>query len=706
MPATARIRIPARGCLAAQVSCYANAYATDGVYKRRTIAAVLSAMQDTTFQRAIESLRRLLAEDNRTTYDAQKPQLPAVTFGGTFGHRGNEHLETHTGLILLEIDFPRKHPELLPEAEDLRDKLAKDPCVAIAMVSPSGAGVHVAFTAPPLDTDTAYKLQWDETRRYLETSYNVTVDKGNDIARLWFCTWDPGLHSNPDALEFPGYRPARLLHALAMRLWNMQDHERDVTRNLVAHTLGGKIAAGTFDEAYVLAYFQPIVEATTQHPEKQWRKFQSQLHRGKRRPLLDTTPGQRPPRPVHRNGHINTAGWREDAIMDPWREKLLVKKNGEPTTNVANVGLILANHPTWHERFWFDAVRGRPMLDNKEVTDEVVMEVSQWLGVHERLGITNIRMVEQCIHGLCLKFPRDLLQTYLHTRPPWDGIPRLEEWLSDIAETEKTEYGMAISRLIPVSMVARALNPGCLYRYVVILEGLEASGKTSLVQALAGEAWYVELSLSLDSKEAQMMLRGSWVAELAELHSLTRTEETRMKSFITLKDDVWIPKYSNSKVYVPRRTIMIGTTNEDSYLKGESGNTRYLPIRTGQINVPAFLEIRDQLFAEAIVYYYANLGTWWKLPDAAETAAAEEREARRVINVYEESLREWLTLRDLTETTWQEIAEGFLQLEAKMHWRDKALQMQIMSALRALGWQKKTVRRDGKLLKVWHAPAD
>ena len=93
--------------------------------------------------------------------------------------------------------------------------------------------------------------------------------------------------------------------------------------------------------------------------------------------------------------------------------------------------------------------------------------------------------------------------------------------------------------------------------------------------------WYGELMQDLESKEAQMRLQGKWVVELAELHALSRTQETRMKAFISLREDVFLPKYSNSEVHHKRRCIFVGTTNQHAYLRDATGNTRYLPIETG-----------------------------------------------------------------------------------------------------------------------------
>jgi hypothetical protein len=386
-----------------------------------------------------------------------------------------------------------------------------------------------------------------------------------------------------------------------------------------------------------------------------------------------------------------------------WREQLDVTRSG-PRPNIANLSLILANHPTWHGRLWWDALRACAMLDEAPLTDDGVIDTGIWLGVHEHLSLTNWKLLERCMITEARRTPRDLLQQWLHALPPWDGTPRLREWLCDAAEVERSAYGMAVSRLLPLSMVARALDPGCLYRYVVILEGPENTGKSALVRTLASPEWFTELMLGLDSKESHMMLQGVWLAEMPELDSLSRTEETRLKAFITLRDDSYIPKYSNNRIVIPRRTVFVGTTNETTYLKGNTGNTRFLPVRTGHIDLSILQQARDQLFAEALQEYMRAPTAWWMLDAPAVEEARSERDKRRLVNIYESELALWLahpTQRDREEFTWRELAEGFLRLDAPERWKDTNLQKQMAQALRTCGLDQRVVWREGKTTRLW-----
>ena len=403
-----------------------------------------------------------------------------------------------------------------------------------------------------------------------------------------------------------------------------------------------------------------------------------------------------------------------------WTDQLLLSAKKIPLENISNLLLILENHEHWTDRFWFDAVRAQPMLDDIPIDDHHLVEIARWFGLTIGMPLYYLRRLENCVRAVCQKKPRDLLAEWLLALPPWDQVPRLTEWLTDVASITKDDYGMELSRLIPVSMVARALKPGCQYRYVIIFEGAEDSGKSKLVRTLASPTWYREFAVSMDNKEAHMLLQGAWVAELGELASLSRTEEARLKSFVTLEEDVWIPKYSNFPQHAPRRTIFLGTVNpEDEYLRGQTGNTRFLPIKTGVIECADLEVIREQLFAEALVYYKDHPDTWWQLSEDAECEAQKQREERRQSSVFEEDLANWLDKRrhdpdhpvkdgegklvDLTpgETSWEEIAQYYLRIDREK-WKDKILQSQIAQALRAKGWTKGRRQTGGHRARYWY----
>ena len=334
----------------------------------------------------------------------------------------------------------------------------------------------------------------------------------------------------------------------------------------------------------------------------------------------------------------------EDA---PWIAGLSrVRGSGEAKETFNNLVLALESLTPWDTESWFDVVRHQCMIGGEPLSEQRICNVARAIEQQAGIGIHHLGLVEKALRSHCRNHPHDLLQEWLEILPPWDGTSRLTEWLADHAGVAKTAYTMEVSRLLPVSMVARALHPGIQCRSVVIFEGEQNIGKSKLLKTLAGEPWYREVAGTLEGKEAHMLMKGTWVVELSEMDVLSRTEDTRIRSFVTMCNDEYVPKYANDPVKLARRTILAGTINPEgdgSYLRDQTGATRYFPVKVGAVAIEDVAAIREQLFAEAMVWFHAHQDTWWHMSPAAEEELALIREMRRKEGVFEgPRLHEWL----------------------------------------------------------------
>src|SRR5262249_25510514 len=87
------------------------------------------------------------------------------------------------------------------------------------------------------------------------------------------------------------------------------------------------------------------------------------------------------------------------------------------------------------------------------------------------------------------------------------------------------------------------------------------------------------------------------------------------------------------------------------------------------------------------------------LTSTAATEARDERDKRRQASIFQDSLGQWLEGK--TRTTWEDIAQRYLLLAAKEKWKDRALQMEIAKALRALGWGSKVEKDGDQSVRAW-----
>src|SRR3990167_10754887 len=131
----------------------------------------------------------------------------------------------------------------------------------------------------------------------------------------------------------------------------------------------------------------------------------------------------------------------------------------------------------------------------------------------------NIEFSKDRISDAIIKFSKDKkyhpVIDYLDNLK-WDGVKRLETWLINHCNCHDNIYTRYVSQLILISAVARVYDPGCKFDYMVIMEGLQGCGKSTLVNLL-GRKWGRTISLMDADKETIERMQGSWIVEVAEL---------------------------------------------------------------------------------------------------------------------------------------------------------------------------------------------
>jgi len=229
---------------------------------------------------------------------------------------------------------------------------------------------------------------------------------------------------------------------------------------------------------------------------------------------------------------------------------------------------------------------------------------------------------------LCLENRFDPVCNYLDGLK-WDGVPRLDRWLPSYLGAEDTALHRAIGRATLIAAVRRVRQPGCKFDHILTLEGPEGLGKSTAIAVLAGvENFSDQTILSQSEKEQQELLRGVWLYEIADLAGLRRAEVEKIKAFASRTHDRARPAYGRRRVDAPRRGIFIATTNDDEYLKSQTGNRRFWPVAVGtKIGTDSLRRDRDQLWAEAAQAERGGEAT--TLSAELWASVADAQEARR-----------------------------------------------------------------------------
>jgi len=392
----------------------------------------------------------------------------------------------------------------------------------------------------------------------------------------------------------------------------------------------------------------------------------------------------------------------EDETPDPWDDskwlsKLTLANDTFPKKTFRNLCIVLRYDPEFCKLFRFNSMSHEVELTGKWETKiglgKEGAEVVRKIGASgfESLSDHHISAIRNKLER---RWGRDWSAGTLHdavklvarddTYHPiveildglsWDGVERLETWLTDYCDVEDSKYTRQVSRKVLISAVARAREPGCKCDYMLMLLGEQETGKSAVCRILAlQDRFFTELR-TVDPKIAAENIGGIWIVEMPELEALNKSDTNSFKAFLTVQTDRFRPAYGRTVESRPRTSIVIGTSNEGEVLKDPTGGRRFWPVATGTINFQGLKLVVEQLYAEADLAYMIGENLW--LEGDAKIAAKEVQEENRQGDPWEESIRIWL--EKPIPKNWYESGDKEYMFEEEMVERTRVCAQEIMA---------------------------
>jgi predicted P-loop ATPase len=327
-------------------------------------------------------------------------------------------------------------------------------------------------------------------------------------------------------------------------------------------------------------------------------------------------------------------------------------------------------------------------VEDNDITD--AQEYMQVVGI-KRISRDTVR---QAIVGYASDRPYHPVRQYLDALE-WDHTDRS---LCSCLGADDDDYNNKICHLFLISMVARIFEPGCKVDHMLVLEGPQGVKKSMACRVLFGDEYFSDnLPEITAGKDVQVHLRGKWGIEIAELHAFNRAESTLLKQFVSRQYERYRPPYGHMEVLEPRQCVFIGTTNNNAYLRVETGGRRFWPMVTGTINIDTLTRDRDQLLAQAVFEYKVGLD-WWPDHKFEEQHIVEKQAARYEQDAWLEKVSDHLLSPGKQETSVAEIAEHALFILTQH--LDRSTQMRIAAILTELKWKRKHTDKGS----VWLRP--
>lgn len=340
-----------------------------------------------------------------------------------------------------------------------------------------------------------------------------------------------------------------------------------------------------------------------------------------------------------------------------------------------------------------------------ELTDNDLIELRSYIAKKLTKDVSKSNLYDAIRHE-ALKRRYHPIKDYIESLK-WDKSPRLEDWLKNICGAEDNVYTKAVSRKIFVASIARVYEPGCQFDYLTILEGRQGIRKSTLVRILGGN-FFGTLSFKEDDKALIEKMRGKWFLEIDEMQGFTKADRERVKAFISRPTDRFRVSYGVLAQDFPRQCVFVGTMNpsgDNRYLEDDTGNRRYWAIKCqGGINIDKLKNDRDQLFAEAFIYYKKNEPLY--LADIREEEiAVKEAGERKTIDMWEDKIIMWLEekKKEITpRVTVHQVAEDCLKIP--VHQFNKSISTRIGIIMRKTDWLRK--EHSDMFRKVYYIPKE
>jgi putative DNA primase/helicase len=431
------------------------------------------------------------------------------------------------------------------------------------------------------------------------------------------------------------------------------------------------------------------------------------------------------------NGAGPAPGPKPRPEYEPWMDKLAYREDDEGNRDFydidANVISALLYCPDWtgvvrwnefanrlevtRDPPWFteDAPQARtdgsPYPDWCEQDD---LRLVAWFQRKLKMNVTP-PTAYRCARLVADKFRYHPVRDYLNGLV-WDGKPRLIEWLirycnAGSKPAQPEEYLKRVGPWFLISAVARIYQPGCQADHIIILEGEQGAGKSTLASILAvKEEWFAVHAVDFHDKDAYQVLRGHWILELSELGNIKKGDTSKHKQFISQRTDTYRESYGTHVKHYKRQCVFVGTVDEGEYLKDDK-NRRFWPVNVSHIDLDAVRQDVDQLWAETVAAYRENTHWYPNKNDSDESdMLKEEQEKRLTPDPWRDLIAE--TLRDRLHRAIMANSEKFEchitmgELLAAVHITvdlqgDGRHSVKLGKIVHSLGWEKEQSRTGG-----------
>lgn len=650
-----------------------------GYYKRITN---LERDSDIDIQLFLDSIRNGkwedLAHDIRLIRDKQerklaKEKLPSVTISGLFRSRLDNSLETHSGLLGIDVDD-------LKDVEAVKTQLMNDPFIRATFVTISGNGLCLIFLINP----TKHREVFYDICRYLYETYTLVADPTSvNESRIRYISYDPDLVENTEAIQFNVKYERQPKEKIPEIIFS----ERDFIR-LIDEINGQKL---NICESY--HHWVRIGFALAHQFQEEGRAYFHTIsrHSQKYRPYLCdrqydaclkaqgmsistiatfyffckqaglTIYSKESERINYSFRHGKEAGLSASQIRENLRKFEGVEITDEEAQSFFNTNVTIGGGKGGILEELELFIRQNYNLRRNEVTrylerDGIPMKQEDYNSIYIA--------AKKVIHELTYELVDRLLNSVFIARynPIKNFLEGLEYkgsgFIEDLFKSIKTpnyEYALHFGRKWLVSIIASVY--GTHSPLMLVLCGrIQNTGKTEFFRRLLPDElkrFYAESKLDA-GKDDEILMTQKLIIMDDEMGGKNKKEDKRLKELISKQIFSLREPYGRHNVELNRLAVLAGTTNDEEILFDTTGNRRILPILVTDIDHELYNHAsKKNIFAEAYDLYKGGFNWNLNKDDIAYLSShtymfeATSIEGELVSLYYDKSDEEWVTSTDI-----------------------------------------------------------
>lgn len=294
-----------------------------------------------------------------------------------------------------------------------------------------------------------------------------------------------------------------------------------------------------------------------------------------------------------------------------WKEKLEKDAKGNVTSNIDNYIAFLENYKDYKGELKYNEFLCRKEYKGEEFTDFILNNI--YVKCEQETTLSSHTKIDTALEYVFDKNRFNPVLDYLNNLE-WDGKKRIGNIFINLLDADDTKLNYELTKKWFIAAVKRVYEPGCKFDNILVLQGSQGIGKSSICELIA-KSFFNTISLSeIGNKDLVDKLNKTWIAIIDELDTFNKKEMSTIKTFLSLNSDSVRLSYARNTQTFKRHCVFIGSTNDDTFLRDSTSSVerRFWILKCnketmdGRIRETLTEEYINQLWAEAVYCYKEN----------------------------------------------------------------------------------------------------